>query len=739
MKYISESEIINSWKNLIEFSQKNKNSLNKFFGLLDVLKNLNIDRAIQPNVQYILKTKDLSNSLQNKYYFDSTIKQFASEDLIYVIFPNNWTQNVLHYFLKDKNLPLKDTAIICMQNSSLPKDITNSGLKTLFLEEYHLSNIGSELFTDSKEKVDFSDSQPNRSKIFREIKKIYGLKESDRFTLPFDRSLHISNPGELTRGPFIQPLYAGQENLKCILLSSFNILEEYKISNVQKNVKKNANMLFTHPLNQILYGPPGTGKTYHTINRALEILGLETENIDRSELKSQFASFLENGQIVFSTFHQSMCYEDFIEGIKPLKPEKGEPIKYDIEEGIFKRISEQAKSNYENSKATNKNKLPFEKVFELLVSEWEDNPELKFPVKTPGYDYTILAFTNTSIRFRKSSGGTGHTLSKATLKELYYGKEFDYKQGVGIYYPGILAKLNSYNPKSSVEVVAQPYVLIIDEINRGNVSQIFGELITLLEEDKRIGNKEELFSVLPYSKEKFGVPPNLFIIGTMNTADRSVEAIDTALRRRFTFIEMGPKPELLKPSRLYWDLLWEYETVEWNAPSFKEKEKKFLDFLGANDKIWDSRYDIWKKMVKEGKSELQVSLFSDDDFTGCNLFKILSKINQRIEVLLNRDYLIGHSYFLGVTSIADLKSTFANKILPLLQEYFYGDYGKIGLVVGEGFFEKTSLSNTKIFSQFKDYDATELAEKSIYHLISISTMNDEEFMTAINTLITSEY
>ena len=166
------------------------------------------------------------------------------------------------------------------------------------------------------------------------------------------------------------------------------------------------------------------------------------------------------------------------------------------------------------------------------------------------------------------------------------------------------------------------YVLIIDEINRGNVSQIFGELITLIEDDKRLGNSEALEDVLPYSKEKFGVPPNLYIIGTMNTADRSVEALDAALRRRFSFEEMLPKPEVI---------------------TNREKGDKSI-------------------------------------VEGINLGLVLETLNKRIELLVDKDHQIGHSYFLSVESIKDLKSAFQNKIIPLLQEYFFGDYGKIGTV-----------------------------------------------------------
>lgn len=175
------------------------------------------------------------------------------------------------------------------------------------------------------------------------------------------------------------------------------------------------------------------------------------------------------------------------------------------------------------------------------------------------------------------------------------------------------------------------YALFIDEINRGNIAAIFGELISLIEEDKRLGAKNELRATLPYSKPAtFGVPANVRIIGTMNTADRSVEALDTALRRRFSFVECASKPEELKKL--------DYHTVE----------------------------DV-------------------------ELAKLLAVINARIEMLLDRDHHIGHSYFMNwgdADKEQKLRQVFKNNIIPLLQEYFYGDPVKVGLVLGEAFVRK---------------------------------------------------
>ena len=174
------------------------------------------------------------------------------------------------------------------------------------------------------------------------------------------------------------------------------------------------------------------------------------------------------------------------------------------------------------------------------------------------------------------------------------------------------------------------YVLIIDEINRGNISKIFGELITLLEPTKRLGEFEELKIKLPYSGEEFGVPKNLYILGTMNTADRSIALLDIALRRRFNFIEMPPKYNLLNSIN--------------------------IETIGIESKNTENTEII-------------------------DLKKLLEAINTRIEFLLDKDHLIGHSYFINIKTFKELKEIFRNSVIPLLQEYFYDDFEKIRFVL----------------------------------------------------------
>jgi hypothetical protein len=184
-----------------------------------------------------------------------------------------------------------------------------------------------------------------------------------------------------------------------------------------------------------------------------------------------------------------------------------------------------------------------------------------------------------------------------------------------------------------------PYVLIIDEINRGNISKIFGELITLIEDSKRLGQADETKVILPYSQKAFGVPKNLFIIGTMNTADKSIALIDTALRRRFSFIEFVPEPYLLS-----------------------------------------------------------------NNIDGVNLEMMLTTLNQRIRYLLDDDHRIGHTYFLNIDDIYSIAQVFKEQILPLLTEYFYGDYDKMKLVLGD---EDIGRSKDTLRVYIKDVSATQ--------------------------------
>jgi 5-methylcytosine-specific restriction protein B len=478
------------------------------------------------------------------------------------------------------------------------------------------------------------------------------------------KSMEKIEPISVTRFEFYKGYKVPtQDNLTPVKALKTNVIKIENTDEIKKSKKSN----FEQPLNQILFGPPGTGKTYNTVNKALEIIGEKTTGLTRKQVKDLFDTKMRDGQIVFTTFHQSMSYEDFIEGIKPLKPEVSDGfVKYDVVHGIFKRLCR---------KAETPPNISFDIAYKKLLTDLEEKDEIE--VKNSKVSFRIKASEN-----GEDLGVISNSYIKNITKEglVYVSKSNRYAGTWGQYYKAFFQLLkDKYGYKESANTELKNHVIIIDEINRGNISQIFGELITLIEEDKRLGKDEALEVTLPYSKEKFGVPANLYIIGTMNTADRSVESLDTALRRRFSFVEMTPDSALI-------------------TTDGKLKDKQGI-------------------------------------LNGIDLPLLLDTVNKRIVKLLDKDHQIGHSYFMTVENLDNLKIVFHNKIIPLLQEYFFGDYGKAGLVLGEEFFEPREEQNDNLFADFNGYDASEFAERPIYKVKDIVNMSDPNFIKAINTLL----
>lgn len=464
------------------------------------------------------------------------------------------------------------------------------------------------------------------------------------------------------------------------------------------------------PTNLILYGPPGTGKTYATAREAVRLCG-EVVPEDRHELMERYRTLSQQGRIEFVTFHQNFSYEDFVEGLRPapLDTEDGNGAGFQLkpEDGIFRRIADKAgKPFIRRDKAFT---LDGRQVFKLSLGEaakkewawvyeqsledgcalfgfrdvdwtdprFSDREEIlkELQARFPDEKITIQnGMVKSPDRFRNQlSVGDVVIVSKGLNLFRAIGVvegEYEYAprpdgaychrrkvrwlwnepEGVAVseisdkrfsldtVYPlpkerlsieAIERLANSEREDAEAEGERLPHVLVIDEINRANISKVFGELITLIESDKRLGMPNALTVRLPYSKALFGVPANLHILGTMNTADRSIALLDTALRRRFTFREMAPEPALLE-----------------------EAEAR----------------------------------------TGAPLQAVLTTINDRIEYLIDREHRIGHAFFIHCSSRDDLDTVMRDKVIPLLQEYFFEDWGRIRAVLGGGFIGERLLN-----------------------------------------------
>ena len=398
------------------------------------------------------------------------------------------------------------------------------------------------------------------------------------------------------------------------------------------------------PLNTILYGPPGTGKTYSATQKALQIIDGKTYP-SHEEAKKRFNELQDSGQIQMVTFHQSYGYEEFVEGLSA-ETVNGQ-VSYNIKDGIFKNIVHEAKS-LTNEISEN---MEFDELYELYLEQLsylEDGKSEKILKTVRGIEFEL--FRNSSSIVVRANNNTSISISKnALMQTIASGKAPYYVSYIPVVLDDVLNGNQISVQESSKE---KKYVLIIDEINRGNISKIFGELITLVEASKRLGARDEIKVILPYSKEDFSIPSNLYVVGTMNTADRSIALLDTALRRRFHFEEMMPDINLVK-------------------------EK-----VGVID--------------------------------GIDVAKMLQRINKRIEVLYDRDHMIGHSYLLDVKNFNNLKNVMKNKIIPLLQEYFYDDWQKINMIFNNnGFIEENEIE-TDLFSDIDDFDFDE--EQKVYTL-----------------------
>lgn len=367
----------------------------------------------------------------------------------------------------------------------------------------------------------------------------------------------------------------------------------------------------------ILHGAPGTGKTYSSSEIAVKLIDGNVPS-DRAELMKRYKELVDKEQIFFTTFHQSMDYEEFVEGIKPNT--LNDNIIYELEDGIFKKACYSTKTAGLNKTSIEKawNEFKEDLISKEIRFDSNNNNIGKITLKTKtNIDFYLTTDKNDNVKYKPSTQNPNNEEWRHIRASLFGLYNKTYESALSYTEPLLQYLKVNYNLSDAIENNKSPVVLIIDEINRGNISKIFGELITLLEVDKRKGKENEIEVILPYSKEKFSVPDNLYIIGTMNTADRSIGYIDYALRRRFAFISI--KADKLAIEN-YYDNINKNSDCKNNAINLFDKIKNLID----------------------------------------------KNINEEFEA---DDIMIGHSYFMA-QNFEELQNKLEYEIKPLLLEYF---------------------------------------------------------------------
>jgi 5-methylcytosine-specific restriction protein B len=439
-------------------------------------------------------------------------------------------------------------------------------------------------------------------------------------------------------------------------------------------------------VNVILYGPPGTGKTYETIERSVKLIAPGFSG-DHAAHKRTFDDMRREGRVEFITFHQSYSYEDFIEGIRPVVDvsEEGGSPRYECRPGAFKRLACNALFDCLETAEAAKQLVPFDVLWKALLSQIESDPEAKYPGLSEKTSYQFTVTPKGNLEGVNIISDKRFLCSRKILEQVFNAKRSQNSVTVsdvmevvarGCHSQLVAAVFNelrrveksqfagkaqpeqhtAYSEEEKAEAVQRyladgeksgyqlkpesqwnQYVLVIDEINRGNISKILGELITLIEPDKRLrtgDNQNTLVVTLPYSGERFAVPANLHVLATMNTADKSIALVDVALRRRFDFKELA------------------------------------VDL------------SVCKQLTGSMRSALQ-------------------ELNRRIVLRKDRDHQIGHAYFVSVADDASFNQRFRSQIIPLLQEYFYNDWEGLRYILGENstaeglFIRKVSGSEVK--------------------------------------------
>jgi len=652
MRNIKDKLYISSWRRI------NKSLFNAY---VTCYNNLTIDKKLKAPKE--LKKSLTDNSILLKYTEDTYSKAYEPARELGIYYENEDKSielgDYIYDFIQNKISYETYMKIYCLNYKALINDKVISPLEVIIaksLTNINISKNCEEIFEDCKEifnplayeKSAFDSLDRFLGRMveaqFLELKnKKYHIINGKIYEYNFDENIENKS---IFESKYMQGNKESQKNLSIQMINKHipNEFLQSLINNVMKNdLSKNI----------ILYGPPGTGKTDYSIELSLDILGLNQN--DRIKNREVFKSVLHK-RVFFVTMHPSFSYEDFIQGIKPITNSSN--LNFNLKDGVFKKVSDFAKTLYENEGELNVTSVNNKDILYICFFLSKFNTKLKkdanlyfgFNSNSEVYNYIGLKYnlkTNTiknlrdAFDFLVSDSRTGWKPKNGSIDKLDNSDLWPFQD---VYlelkdksFDELTILLNDIKEKSTKSQIIKEeninYVIILDEINRANISKVFGEIITLLEDDKRIDGNNELSVLLP-SGETFSIPPNLYVIGTMNTADKSISLVDIALRRRFQFMPLYPNKSIIQL----------YGTID------KIEKVNFMELL--NEKLIDNTSHFYKGV----------------------------------------DFQIGHSYFLKNNTLKDVIN---ENIIPLLSEYYRSDLVKVKDLMDEIGFNINSENFTK--------------------------------------------